>query len=140
MGPHLLDASYSFDLDGEIITYTFNFGDGTSYTESVDNSPDGKFDGLTTYTYKTGGDYKVTLTVTDDTGLTDSETQVIEINDPVNDSPVAVDDTYTTNEDLSLTIPVGTGLLNNDSDLDLDSLVVLSNTNPKHIERKKNRR
>jgi large repetitive protein len=42
--------------------------------------------------------------------------------DPVNDVPVADDDAYATSEDLPLSIPAGTGVLNGDTDLDGDPL------------------
>ncbi len=41
---------------------------------------------------------------------------------PVNDPPVAADDTYTTDEDTVLSVAVAGGLLVNDSDLDADPL------------------
>jgi len=57
------NASKSFDLDGEITNYTWNFGDGTTA------------DGVkTTHSYLTNGNYTVTLTVTDNEGNTDTET------------------------------------------------------------------
>ncbi len=34
-----------------IVKYEFNFGDGTTYTETVDSAPDGAFDGMTTHSY-----------------------------------------------------------------------------------------
>ena len=43
----------------------------------------------------------------------------------VNDPPVATNDSYTTPEDTALTVPVGTGLLVNDTDPDGDPLTVV---------------
>jgi gliding motility-associated-like protein len=60
----------------------------------------------------------ITYTVTDGTG-TSTATAVITVT-PVNDAPVAVNDTYTTNEDVTLTGNV----LSNDSDPDLDPITV----------------
>lgn len=60
------DASDSQDPDGEIASYSWEFGDG------------GEGDGETvTHTYEEGGDYDVTLTVEDDEGTTDDETQTV---------------------------------------------------------------
>lgn len=65
-----LNGSQSNDLDGSIVSYTFNFGDGSlDYTETVSSAPDGTFDGITTHSYSTAGTYPVTLTVEDDIGL-----------------------------------------------------------------------
>jgi Tol biopolymer transport system component len=83
--PVIFDATGSFDLDGQIVTYDFDFGNGATYSESVGNAPDGVFDGMTSYTYDTPGQYKATLTVTDDTGLTDTEFQFVRA---VNSLPV----------------------------------------------------
>ncbi len=52
------NASDSFDSDGYIVTYSWNFGDeGTAEGEQV------------THSYNTAGDYIVILTVTDDYGI-----------------------------------------------------------------------
>ena len=52
------DARLSYDPDGEIVTYSWNFGDeGTAEGMTVNHS------------YNTAGDYIVTLTVTDDYGI-----------------------------------------------------------------------
>ena len=52
----------------------------------------------------------------------------------VNDAPVAVDDTYSTNEDTALVIPVSNaaleGVLDNDMDEDVDTLSVTEVTDP----------
>ena len=57
------DASSSSDTDGTIITYVWDFGDGET---SSNKNP--------THTYRQEGSYTVTLTVTDDDGLTDTTT------------------------------------------------------------------
>ena len=58
----------SFDLDGYIVNYTWNFGDGSiAYGKTVEHE------------YNTSGEYDVTLTVTDDDGLTSSKTVTISV-------------------------------------------------------------
>jgi len=55
------NASDSYDLDGSIASYFWDFGDGTNTTGVTAN-----------HTYIDNGVYIVTLTVTDDRGATDS--------------------------------------------------------------------
>lgn len=64
------DGSGSYDAGGEIVTYSWDFGDGT--------------DGLGTYpvhSYTNTGEYTVTLTVTDEEGATASDTCTIHVLD-----------------------------------------------------------
>jgi PKD repeat protein len=58
----------STDTDGSIVSWLWNFGDGT--TSTVQHP---------THAYSVAGAYTVTLTVTDDDGLTDSESKEIAI-------------------------------------------------------------
>jgi PKD repeat protein len=57
------DASASYDEFGEIVSYHWEFGDGTTACTAK-----------TPHAYKNGGPYVVTLTVTDDAGLTAQDT------------------------------------------------------------------
>jgi PKD repeat protein len=57
------DASRSFDPDGQITAYHWDFGDGTGSSEATVSHP-----------YRNPGTYKVTLSVTDDAGLSNSTT------------------------------------------------------------------
>jgi PKD repeat protein len=60
------DASSSFDPDGSIVSYSWDFGDGSTGS------------GVTTsYTYAADGTYTVTLTVTDDAGSTNQTSEII---------------------------------------------------------------
>ena len=62
------DGSGSSDFDGQIVTYLWNFGDGTSV------------EGVTaTHTYENGGKYTASLTVTDDDGKTGTAYQEITV-------------------------------------------------------------
>jgi PKD repeat protein len=65
------DASDSYDPDGDIVSYTWDFGDGSPVV--VESDP------ITYHTYTSYGDYNVTLTVTDNSSLTAVETAKIHI-------------------------------------------------------------
>ena len=83
--------------------------------------PNNHFHGTVTFTYR----------VTDGTTASDPVTVTITVNS-VNDVPVAVPNSYTVNEDTTLTVPVGTGLLSNDQEADGDTLTAIVATNPSH--------
>ena len=97
----LFDGSGSFDLDGTIVSYSWDFGDGSLGTGV---NP--------THTYTTAANYSVTLTVTDDGGLTDVATSSAIISEAPNQDPVALDDPATTDEDTAVLVDV----LANDTD------------------------
>jgi serine protease len=62
----------SYDADGDIVSWNWVFGDGTSASgESV------------MHAYSTFGTYTVTLTVTDNDGATDTDTATVTVTDPV---------------------------------------------------------
>ncbi|MFC1479096.1 Ig-like domain-containing protein [Planctomycetota bacterium] len=82
---------------------------------TVTYTPDPDFNGEDSFTY----------TISDGNGGTDSATVTITVN-PVNDPPVAVDDSVETDEDT----PVDINVLANDSDPDGDPLTVESCTTP----------
>ncbi|HEY6168907.1 MAG TPA: PKD domain-containing protein, partial [Verrucomicrobiae bacterium] len=69
----------SFDSDGSIVGYDWNFGDGG--TSTVANP---------SHTYNAAGTYTATLVVRDNSGLTGVDSVVINVNAPANQSPVAV--------------------------------------------------
>ena len=69
------NASASYDPDGTIESWNWNFGDGTTDTGEIVN-----------HTYTTAGNFTVTLTVTDDKDLNDTATAgIIVIAVPVHD-------------------------------------------------------
>ena len=79
------------------------------------------------YTFVPAANYNgpvpvATYTVSDGT-LTDTATLTINVT-PVNDAPVANDDTAILAEDTTLTVPATSGLLSNDSDIENASLTV----------------
>ena len=77
-GAVLLDGSKSFDATGSILSYDWDFGDGNTGTGA--SLP---------HTYASEGLYPVTLTVTDDDGLTHTATTTADITVSENLPPVA---------------------------------------------------
>ena len=63
-----LDAGGSYDPDGSIVSYTWNFGDGETGSNTY-----------TSHTYAVSGNYTITLTVLDDDGETSREVHDIVI-------------------------------------------------------------
>jgi len=68
-GQKLFDGSESFDHEGTIVSYVWDFGDGSTATGVT-----------TTHTYDASGIYLTTLTVTDNASNTDTETVWVFIN------------------------------------------------------------
>jgi PKD repeat protein len=68
--PMNFDGTSSYDPDGEIAGHSWDFGDG--------NSGSGK---VVTHEYCESGNYSVTLTVTDNGGLTDSASMLINVSE-----------------------------------------------------------
>ena len=74
------DGTKSNDSDGEIVSYSWNFGD--------ENTASGV---TSTHTYVSAGEYTVTLTVEDDDGATDTDTKTVliaEANNPPEDPTI----------------------------------------------------
>jgi hypothetical protein len=70
------------------------------------------------------GDDSFTYQVLDSSGVASNVAAVNVTVNSVNDNPVAVDDDYQTDEDTALVIDAAAGVLDNDSDLESESLVV----------------
>jgi PKD repeat protein len=66
------DGSGSYAPDGAIVSYDWDFGDG---------SPHGN-EATANHTYATAGTYSVVLTVTDDDGATDTDAQDVTVSQP----------------------------------------------------------
>lgn len=68
------DGTSSMDPNGDKLSYLWDFGDGTTSTDPI-----------VTHVYEKGGDYKVSLTVKDSSGLpcdSASTTQMLKVNTP----------------------------------------------------------
>ena len=74
-----MNGSASGDADGTIVSYAWNFGDGTTGTGATVNK-----------VYATAGNFTATLTVTDNEGATGSASTMVTVSNPtVNQLPVA---------------------------------------------------
>ncbi len=69
------NASGSYDSDGTIQAYEWNFGDGNTATGMTVN-----------HSYTSAGKYTVTLTVTDDSGDSDTDTVNVTVEEPQEDT------------------------------------------------------
>ncbi|MEN8178746.1 MAG: PKD domain-containing protein [Pseudomonadota bacterium] len=74
------DGSNSDDIDGAIVSYAWNFGDGNTATTAGSS---------VSHTYIADGTYTVSLTVTDDAGATGSISQQVSVVAPANLVPTA---------------------------------------------------
>ncbi len=74
------DGVASSDVDGTIVSYAWDFGDGTTSDEVAP-----------THTYTAGSTYEVSLIVTDDDGATGEWTDQVTV-EPANTAPVAAGD------------------------------------------------
>jgi len=120
----IFNASSSYDVDGVIVSYEWNFGDGTT-ASGVE----------VTHTYSSGGVYNVTLTVVDDRGLKNSISKEISVEpsacitgDVNGDGSVDVLDlTYLVNVILGDSAPTACSDVNGDGSIDVLDLTYLVN-------------
>ena len=101
---NLLTAALSVDVTNGVLVFN---SDG-----SFDYTPNADFNGEDSFTY-----------FANDGALDSGETTVLITVDPTNDSPVSADDGYQTSEDETLYVDAGTGLLANDTDIDIGDVL-----------------
>ncbi|WP_258097562.1 tandem-95 repeat protein [Marinoscillum pacificum] len=109
------------DADGTIDLSTITIVSGPSngtLTDNGDGTIDFAHDGSETLTDS------FTYTIDDNDGATSNTATVTITITPVNDTPVAVDDSNNTDENVTLTVDAAAGVLSNDSDADGDALAV----------------
>ena len=92
-------------------------------------NPDGSFDYIPNPGFNGTDTFKYHI----NDGTSDSNQATVTITvTSVNDAPVAVDDSYNTNEDTVITINAASGVLSNDSDPENNPLTATKLTNPSH--------
>jgi len=106
------------DAENDSLTYAIvdqpAHGSVTLVGTTATYTPEPDFNGEDSFTYMAND------------GMDDSNMAVITITvTPVNDAPVAVEDAYTTDEDTVLTVLVADGVLENDTDVEGDSLTAV---------------
>lgn len=120
------DASVSSPDGGVIISYAWDFGDGTPIVEETDP--------ITTHSYTATGDYTVTLNVTDSEGRWDTESKIITVvarryyldvkTDPADIVAISGEGWYNEGTNVDLTapdnVPVSTGVRYKFSHWDVD--------------------
>jgi len=79
------DGTGSSDPDGTIVSYDWDFGDGTGYHNDIGATP--------SYTYPIFGEYTVTLRVTDNGGLIDTDTSTAKVYGVIADANGPYEDT-----------------------------------------------
>jgi len=95
-GSIALDASGSSDIDGYLVSYKWDFGDGTAHVTELS----------VTHEYAESGTYTVTLTVTDDYGDTDTDALTVTVLTPIE----AVDVLISVKESMGLEHGIETSL------------------------------
>ncbi|MFH0815279.1 MAG: PKD domain-containing protein [Methanobacteriota archaeon] len=124
------DGSASHDVDGTIVSYSWNFGDGSADVLGM----------TATHTYTTVGTYTVTLTVTDNDGKSSTDTLVVTVADSIDTDGDGIVDAFDTDSDgdsipdVSDSMPLDTdndGLDNAvDPDDDNDDVLDVDDTDP----------
>ncbi|MCF7921049.1 MAG: tandem-95 repeat protein [Candidatus Cloacimonetes bacterium] len=108
-----LNGSGSYDLDGTIISWTWSWDSRlASFTQRSREILEGEY---VTFNFPTGTT-PVTLTVTDNEGGVSSDVTVVSVASYLNQTPVAVMDTYSVLEDDILIVSSYEGVLSNDTD------------------------
>ena len=82
----IFDSGSSHDPDGMLVSYVWDFGDSRELARPAKTG-----ESTMAHVYSTAGTYQVSLTVTDDGGLSDTATHTIVVQEPAsNQSPVAM--------------------------------------------------
>ena len=118
------------DADGDTLTTRLVEG-GMNGTVGIDGPVNFEMSGLFTYIPDPDFNGTDTFTYVVNDGESDSNVATVTINvTPVNDDPVGAADSYDATQNATLTVTAANGVLNNDSDVDGDTLTASVATQP----------
>ncbi|MES2823984.1 MAG: retention module-containing protein [Pseudomonadota bacterium] len=118
----LADKVIAADIDGDVLSYSLTTN--TTFGTVVVDATTGNF--VYTPAANFNGTDSFVVTVTDSNGSTTTSTITLNV-EPVNNAPVAVDNSLVASEDTPV-IYTAAQLLGNDTDIDLDTLSIASVT------------
>ena len=120
------------DPNGSIGDFSarIDWGDGQISFGAIAALSGGGFHVIGAHTYANPGTLPVQVDIADIGGSTATAHSTAQVAPHVNQSPVATDDTYTINEDATLTVFASQGVLANDADADADTLTAVLVTGP----------
>jgi uncharacterized repeat protein (TIGR01451 family) len=113
------------DMDGDTLTATLLAAPSHGIASP---NPDGSFTYMPAANFN--GPDSFTYRAVDGNGASSAATVSITVR-PINDAPIANNDSYTADEDVALTVPAP-GVLANDSDIDGEALTALLVASPSH--------
>jgi N-acetylneuraminic acid mutarotase len=96
------DATGSTDADGAIVSYSWDFGDGSSYTETALDAPDGAFDGQTAHLYLDNGAFTALLTVIDNEGASATDSADVTVANIAPTVNAGADQSLTLGEEIAI--------------------------------------
>jgi PKD repeat protein len=122
-----VDASSSYDPDGDTLTYYWNWGDSALVQQG---------DAITNHTYATNGTYNITLTVVDSHGASNSITRQVTVSSTNPPVPVGTlyvkkldfDDSVKPGEDVEFELKVENGFSSEVYDVSAEIRIVGINT------------
>ncbi len=124
--PGVLSNDTDVDMDALSAVLVTGPANAQSFTLNADGSfsynPNADFNGTDSFTYQA------------DDGSTTSNTVTVDLTvNAVNDAPVAMDDPFSTDEDVALNVPAD-GVLGNDTDVEMDPLTAILVSGPANAQ------